>query len=164
MSEDDRLSGGRVERLWVKRAKRGPMDAVPDAQFIARRGMAGNADAGGRRQVTVISRERWQELTAPLGGVDPVLRRANVLVSGIELEASRGRLLQIGDAQLRINGETRPCRALDFALPGLQHALDPRWGGGVYAEVTVGAVVRVGDVVAWIDESRDQINPRSRTA
>jgi MOSC domain-containing protein YiiM len=148
----DRESGGRIERLWIKRAKRGQMDAVPEAQFIARRGLAGNADAGGRRQVTIISRERWAELTGPLGDVDPVLRRANVMVSGIELEASRGRVLQVGAAIVRINGETRPCRSLDFAFDGLQRALDPRWGGGVYGEVAEGGVVRVGDVVRWIDE------------
>ena len=149
---EDRVSGGRVERMWVKRAKRGQMDEVPEAQFIARRGLAGNADAGGRRQVTIISRERWDELTAPLGDVDPVLRRANVMVSGIELETSRGRVLQVGSAVVRINGETRPCRSLDFVLDGLQHALDPRWGGGVYGEVAEGGVVHVGDVVRWIDE------------
>ena len=145
------MSDGRVERLWVKRAQRGPMDAVHDAQFIARRGIAGNADAGGRRQVTIISRERWRELTEALGEIDPVLRRANVMVSGIELEGSRGRVLQIGAATVRVNGETRPCRALDFAYEGLQHALDPHWGGGVYAEVIEGAVVRLDDVVCWVE-------------
>ena len=145
------MSDGHVERLWVKRAQRGPMDPVHEAHFIARRGIAGNADAGGRRQVTIISRERWRELTEALGEVDPVLRRANVMVSGIELEGSRGRLLQVGAATVRVNGETRPCRALDFALEGLQKALDPHWGGGVYAEVIDGAVVRVDDVVRWID-------------
>jgi MOSC domain-containing protein YiiM len=74
-----------------------------------------------------------------------------VMVSGIELEGSRGRLLQVGAATVRVNGETRPCRALDFALEGLQKALDPHWGGGVYAEVIDGAVVRLDDVVRWID-------------
>jgi MOSC domain-containing protein YiiM len=131
------------------------MDEVPHARFIARRGIEGNADIGGRRQITVISRERWRELTEALGAVDPVLRRANVMVSGIELEASRGRLLQIGASRVRVNGETRPCRALDFALPGLQRALDPHWGGGVYAEVVDGADVHVGDLVQWIDEPAD---------
>jgi MOSC domain-containing protein YiiM len=131
------------------------MDEVLHARFIARRGIEGNADIGGRRQITVISRERWHELTETLGDVDPVLRRANVMVSGIELEASRGRVLQIGAARVRVNGETRPCRALDFALPGLQRALDPHWGGGVYAEVVEGAAVHVGDLVQWIDEPAD---------
>ncbi|HUP76350.1 MAG TPA: MOSC domain-containing protein [Acidimicrobiales bacterium] len=150
MSEP-RVESGRVERLWVKRAKRGSMDAVSEVQFVARRGLAGNADAGGRRQVTILSRERWSELTHALGDVDPVVRRANVMVSGIELEATRGRLLQIGAATVRVNGETRPCRALDFVVEGLQRALDPRWGGGVYAEVIEGGVVHVDDVVQWTD-------------
>ena len=98
------MNAGRVEAMWVKRAHRGPMDAVDEAQFIARRGLAGNADIGGRRQVTIIERGRWLEATAALGDVDPVLRRANVMVSGIDLEASRGRLLQVGDVILAIDG------------------------------------------------------------
>jgi MOSC domain-containing protein YiiM len=160
------MSDGRVEALWVKRFHRGPMDAVDTVRFIARRGIADNADIGGRRQVTLIALERWRELTAPLGEIDPVVRRANVLLSGIELERSRGRVLQLGDAVLRINGETRPCRALDFVVPGLVRALDPRWGGGVYAEVVEGAVVHVGDSARWTEpvEPGDQIRPSSRTA
>jgi MOSC domain-containing protein YiiM len=150
------MSDGRVEALWIKRAHRGPMDAVDEARLIARRGLAGNADIGGRRQVTVIARERWHELTASLGEVDPTLRRANVMVSGIELEGSRGRVLLIGAATVRVNGETRPCRSLDFALAGLQRALDAHWGGGVYTEVVAGGVVRVGDVVRWADAPADR--------
>jgi MOSC domain-containing protein YiiM len=146
------MNDGRLEYLWIKRAKGTKMDAVQEAQFIVRRGIAGNADIGGRRQITLISRERWHELTSTLGEIDPIVRRANLLVSGIELEGSRGRFLQIGASRVRVNGETRPCRALEFTLPGLQHALDPRWGGGVCAEVVEGAVVRVGDAVRWIDE------------
>jgi MOSC domain-containing protein YiiM len=160
------MSEGRVEALWVKRFRRGPMDAVDAARFIARRGIAENADIGGRRQVTLIALERWRQLTAPLGEIDPVVRRANVMLSGIELAGSRGRVLQLGDAVLQINGETRPCRALDFAVPGLVRALEPRWAGGVFAEVVEGAVVRVGDPARWAEpaEPGDQIRPSSRTA
>ena len=147
------MSEGRVEALWVKRAHRGPMDEVDEAEFISRRGLAGNADIGGRRQLTIIDRGRWRAATADLGDVDPVLRRANVMVSGIDLEASRGRLLRIGDATVRVNGETRPCRALEFARPGLQRALDAHWGGGVYTEVVDGATVHVGDPVRWAEPS-----------
>ena len=72
----------------------------------------------------LFERRTPRKLTAPLGEIDPVVRRANVLLSGIELERSRGRVLQLGDAVLRINGETRPCRALDFVVPGLVRASD----------------------------------------
>jgi MOSC domain-containing protein YiiM len=141
---------GRVEALWIKRAHRGPMDRVDTMQLIERRGIADNADIGGRRQVTILSIERWRDLTAELGDIDPATRRANVLVSGIELDDSRDRRLRIGACELLVNGETRPCRLMDFAVPGLQVALDPKWGGGAYAEVTTGGTVTVGDPVEWI--------------
>lgn len=149
------MNEGRVEALWVKRAHRVPMDELDEAQFITRRGLAGNADIGGRRQVTIIDRGRWLAATAALGDVDPALRRANVMVSGIDLEASRGRLLQIGDATVRVNGETRPCRSLDFTHPGLQDALDAHWAGGVYTDVVDGGTVRVGDAVRWVEPAAD---------
>ena len=46
---------GRVEQLWIKRMKRGPMDPVTRAVAIAGRGLQGNANQGGKRQV------RWRE-------------------------------------------------------------------------------------------------------
>ena len=33
-------------------------------------------------------------------------------------------------------------------------ALFPDWGGGAYAEVVLGGVLRVGDEVSWIDEDQ----------
>src|SRR4051812_2652970 len=85
---------GTLERIWLKRAKRGPVDM---ALLEADRGLRGNANRGGRRQVTIISRERWSELMQALGAtLPPSARRANLMVSGIELQQSRGRILRIG--------------------------------------------------------------------
>lgn len=128
------------------------MDAVDHARLIARRGIEGNADLGGRRQVTLIASERWDRVDADLGTeVDPVLRRANLLVSGIDLEGSRDRVLVVGECRLRIGGETRPCRLMDEQHAGLQDALDADWGGGAYAEVVDGGTITVGDWVAFDD-------------
>ena len=141
---------GRLEAIWIKRAKRGPMDAVPCAQLQRDRGIAGNANRGGRRQVTIISLERWRELMDTLGAdLAPSTRRANFMISGLSLERSRGRVLRIGAARLRINGETRPCEQMEAAHPGLQQAMQSRWGGGAYAEVLEDADVCVGDAVDW---------------
>jgi MOSC domain-containing protein YiiM len=145
---------GRVEQLWIKPARRLPMRPVSNAQLIEKIGMEGNADSRGRRQVAILSKERWDiardELDSP---VDPVVRRANMLVSGLDLVGTRGRVLVIADARLRIGGENRPCRLMDTFHAGLQSALDADWGGGVYATVTSGGFVRVGDDVVWVDES-----------
>ena len=141
---------GRLERIWIKRAHRGPMDGYQWAHLVAGRGIEGNADQGGRRQVTVLSRERWASVCQSLGEpIDPRERRANLLVSGVELADSRGRVLKVGGCRLRVLGETRPCERMDEAFQGLRAALGPDWGGGVYAEVLDDGDVTIGDEVAW---------------
>ena len=141
---------GRVEAIWVKRAKGGPMDRVDRALLEAGRGLQGNANRGGRRQVTIISAERWRELMDALGAdLDPSARRANLMLSGLDLERSRGRVLRIGGARLLINGETRPCEQMEEAHAGLQALMRERWGGGAYAEVIDGGELHVGDAASW---------------
>lgn len=141
----------KLERIWIKRRRRAPTEPVLLATLVAGRGIEGNADQGGRRQVTIIAAERWGELMAELeASTDPSARRANLLVSGIDLADTRGRLLQVGTCRLRVRGETAPCERMDEALPGLREAMRARWGGGVFAEVTAGGEIRVGDPVAWI--------------
>ena len=49
--------------IWIKRMHRGPMDAVAEADLVAGRGLRGDATQGGRRQVTIMSLDRWQALT-----------------------------------------------------------------------------------------------------
>lgn len=141
---------GKLERIWIKRARLGPMDPAERATLVAGRGIEGNANQGGRRQVTILSVERWTALMAGLGAdLDPAARRANLCVSGLDLEETRDRILRVGACRLRILGETRPCVRMDEALPGLQEALRPRWGGGAYAETLDDGEIAVGDTVAW---------------
>ena len=141
---------GSLERIWLKRAKRGPMDGVEAAILEPGRGLRGNANLSGRRQVTIISRERWSELMADLGAnVPPIARRANLMVSGLDLEGSRDRILRIGSARLKINGETRPCERMEETHAGLEALMRDRWGGGAFAEVLVGGEIRVGDAAEW---------------
>ena len=140
-----------LDAIWIKRARRGPMDPVDSAVLDAARGIRSNADQGGRRQVTIISRERWTLITNEVGAsLDPSVRRANLMVSGLDLENSRGRMLRIGAVLLKVNGETRPCERMEEACAGLQQAMRDHWGGGVYAEVVEGGEIRRGDIAEWI--------------
>src|SRR5512134_307065 len=127
MSRPAQLTSGRLEAIWLKRAKGGPMDAVDVADLDPGAGLRGDANRGGRRQVTIIASERWVELMEALGAdLNPRTRRANLMVSGIDLENSRGRLLRVGSVLLRINGETRPCEQMERARDGLQALMRDR--------------------------------------
>ena len=61
---------------------------------------------------------------------DPAGRRANILLSGVPLAHTRGRILVIGEATLAIGGELTPCERMEDVTPGLQAALRPDWRGG----------------------------------
>ncbi len=140
------MSGvGKLEAIWIKRFRRGPMDPKVSAALRAGRGIEDNANQGGKRQVTVISKEAFENVSADLGAaIDPAWRRANFLVSGVDLRESRGRILDVGGVGIRIAGETQPCEQMDEAYRGLRAALSPEWRGGVYGEVVDDGEVEVG--------------------
>src|SRR5688572_22097222 len=143
-------AAGRLDAIWIKRAHRGIMDPVEEAQLIEGRGIVGNVDRSRRRQVTLLERETWDRVMAALNGdAEPSARRANLLIGGVALAQTRGRILRIGDTLLVIGGETTPCERMEAVLPGLRAALSPDWGGGAFAQVLKGAMIRVGDVAAW---------------
>ena len=141
---------GHIEAIWIKFAHRGPMDSVEEATLIAGEGVAGSVDRSRRRQVTLLESESWAACMTELGvQKDPGLRRANILLGGVRLVQTRGRTLVVGDARLAIGGELTPCERMDEVTPGLQAVLRPDWRGGVFAQVLLGGVIRVGDPVEW---------------
>jgi MOSC domain-containing protein YiiM len=147
---------GQLIAIWTKRAHRGPMDGVAEAELEAGRGVRGSADQGGKRQITVIDEAAWLDATAEAGGhVDSSKRRANVLLRGLDLRNSRGRMLRLGQCTVRVHGETRPCERMDEALPGLREAMKSEWRGGVYGEIVDGGTIRVGDTAEWIEEKAE---------
>jgi len=144
---------GKLEVIWLKRARGGPMHSVDEAVSVEGRGLEGGADFDRERQVTLIEREVFDRLKGELEGfVEPVMRRANLMVSGgIRLEGTRDQTLAVGDLRIHVHGETRPCVRMDEACEGLMDALDPHWGGGVHGSVLNDATIAVGDEVHWED-------------
>jgi len=121
-----------------------PMRETVAARITKAQGVGSDARGKpGPRQVTVLTRAGWEAACAEIGiGYLPwTMRRANLLVDGIELKGKVGYDLQVGDAVLAITGETRPCERMSQAQPGLRAALEHDWRGGVTCRV-----VRSGNV------------------
>lgn len=106
----------------------------------------------GKRQVTVIACEAWRAVCDGIGVELPwVARRANLLVEGLELENSGGRVLKVGDVRLLVTKETAPCERMEEVHKGLFAALAAGWRGGVCCRVLQGGKINLGDKVELID-------------
>jgi len=141
----------RLARIWLKPVKGEPLQEVENASVRSDHGLVGNAERGGRRQVTVLSAEDWEAANAQAGSeLDPSARRANILVTGLgNLVESTGQVLKVGGARIQVTGETRPCNLMDAAHQGLRAAMEVSWRGGVHGIVLNDADLAVGDEVSW---------------
>lgn len=154
----ERSGPGKLLAIWIKPAHGAPLEACQEAELVEGKGLAGNADRGGRRQVSLLDADAWARAARELGQeLPPETRRANLLIEGIELAGIQGRLLRIGDCGLRILGQTTPCRKMEAQREGLARALMRDWRGGSYGTVEAGGTIRVGDPVAWDPSDRDEV-------
>jgi MOSC domain-containing protein YiiM len=125
------------------------MDPAEHATAVAGQGLEGDANYGrSRRQVTIIEKEVFDRIGEVLPGARPLMRRANFMVSGVQLRDTRDRVLSLGDVRVHVQGETRPCERMDEQCPGLTGALAEDWNGGVYGIVLDAGEIRVGDPVS----------------
>ena len=116
--------------------------------LVTGKGLDVETRGGGVRQVTLLSVEAWDDVCAELGAELPWhTRRANLFIGGIDLAATVGCVVTIGEARLRIHGESKPCNVMDQQHQGLRAALRPHGRGGVFAEVLTGGTIRIDDVV-----------------
>lgn len=142
---------GKLIGIARREKSRGPMEELEDVDVSPAAGVAGDfRGRPGARQVTVLSREAWEAACAELGAdLAWTTRRANLLVEGIDLEATTGRRLCIGSVRLEITGETDPCPRMDEQRPGLRAALESAWRGGATCRVVQGGSLRPGDPAKW---------------
>ncbi|MBL8472035.1 MAG: MOSC domain-containing protein [Rhodocyclaceae bacterium] len=100
------------------------------------------------RQVTLIQAEHIAAVAAMLGraNLDPALLRRNVVVSGINLLALKGRRFQVGSASLEWSGLCQPCSRMEQALGGGGYNA-MRGHGGITARVLTPGTLEVGAAV-----------------
>ncbi len=146
---------GMVRALAVRPGDRRPMIEVTEGKAKAGKGFEGDPRAKGKRGLTLLSTECWVEATRELHRILPWhTRRANILVEGLDLSATIGRRLRIGEVTLHVYGPTTPCAEMDELHPGLWNALKPDMRGGVYGEVLNDGIIRLGHSVEVLRESQ----------
>ncbi len=134
--------------MWLREQSGIPARGIEAARAVAGRGLVGDHADGGKRQITLIDVASWRAACVELGQeLDPALRRANVLISGLDLGSCIGKTLRLGDVRVAVLGETTPCALMEATEPGLLRALAPACRGGVYCQILDDGEIAIGDVV-----------------
>ena len=138
---------GVVTWIGIRPERRNAMERV---EALAGTGLKGDhyKSKGGKRQVTLIQAEHIQATASFVGmeSIDPSLLRRNVVVSGINLLALKGKQFRIGEALLEYTGECHPCSRMEENLgTGGYNAM--RGHGGINARIIDGGDIALGDTV-----------------
>lgn len=143
-----------VTGIAYRKKPKAPMAEIDSVEITCEHGVVPDfRGKPGKRQVTLISAQSWQDACAELGAELPwTFRRANILIDGLRFSAGDvGRIIRIGEAELQVMIETDPCPRMDAQHPGLTAALLPDWRAGVCCKVLKSGPVRIGDPVHYLD-------------
>lgn len=141
---------GRVAWIGLRPARREPFMAVDLAELVQGRGLVGDrySRRDGGRQVTLIQAEDLAAIASYLGR-DTVLPddlRRNIVTTGVNLLALKGRRFRIGDAVLEYSSECHPCSRMEESFdPGGYNAV--RGHGGITARVITSGRIQLGDEI-----------------
>lgn len=141
---------GKVELITI-RSKRG---AIPQelecVKAISGKGLEADHYKGssGKRSVTIIQKEHIDAVASMLGqtNIDPKLLRRNIVVSGMNLLALKGKQFKLGEALLEYTGQCHPCSRMEENLgQGGYNAM--RNHGGITCRILESGMVKLGDAL-----------------
>lgn len=142
-----RMRPGIVDWIGVRLKRRAPMLVVQEAELTVSQGLMGDRYSGrsGERHVTLIGRESLVAIAAFLDQhVTADQLRRNIVISGINLLALKGKRFRLGNALLEMTGECHPCSRMEETFgEGGYNAV--RGHGGITARVLENGTVRLGD-------------------
>ncbi|PVY70072.1 MOSC domain-containing protein YiiM [Tamilnaduibacter salinus] len=142
---------GRVVWIGVRPARGEPMTALERVWVMPGKGLDGDRFKGrgtSKRQVTLIQQEHLHAIASCLqrDAIRPETFRRNIVVSGLNLLALKGKTFRIGDVTLEYTGLCHPCSKMETALgPGGYNAM--RGHGGITTRVVEGGELALGDAV-----------------
>ena len=139
---------GIVRAIAFRPTDSDPMREIEECRVLVNRGLELENRPPGKRSLTLLSRESWIDTCRDLRADLPWwIRRANLLVEGLDLAATIGHTVEIGAIRVYIHDETRPCKLMDEQHEGLRAALKGEFRGGVFGQVLNEGVIRIGDEI-----------------
>jgi MOSC domain-containing protein YiiM len=140
---------GKVEWLSIRPQKKQALKIV-NSVVVCEQGLESDHYAGrsGNRSVTLIQKEHINAIASMLHRetVAPEELRRNIVVSGINLLALKGREFSIGTAVFKMTGLCHPCSRMEEALgDGGYNAM--RGHGGITASVVSTGIIKLQDKV-----------------
>ena len=138
---------GQLDWIGLRPRRRAAVVMVESAEILGE-GLQGDHGASDKRAITLFQSAHLPVVAAFLGRdtVPPELLRRNLMVSGINLSALKGREVAIGKAIVEITGICAPCSRMEEALGhGGYSAM--RGHGGWCARVLQPGTVTLGDQV-----------------
>jgi MOSC domain-containing protein YiiM len=141
---------GKLQWIGLRPERKAPMLAPTSVEAIAGIGLAGDrySSKNGKRQVTLIQGEHVLAIASLLcrDAVTPELLRRNLVVTGINLLALKGKQFRIGNTLLEYTGLCHPCSAMEATFgAGGYNAV--RGHGGITARVIESGTMALGDAV-----------------
>lgn len=139
-----------IHRVTVKDA---PAEPLTEAVVRADRGIEGDwrgrPNSGG--QLTLIEEEALEGVARRLGiTVQPGSSRRQVVVRGMALNPTVGKVLRVGEVEVEVVMLCDPCDNMERKIaPGARDALTSR--GGIRTRVLKGGTLRVGDRVSVLE-------------
>ncbi len=156
------MRAGRLDWIGLRPARRETLQSVMTASVEIGGGLVGDHYTGpldGKRMVSMIQAEHLAAVAGILGlpRVTPLMTRRNLVVSGLNLLALKGRQFTIGDALFEFTGPCAPCSRMDENLgPGGFQAM--RGHGGIITRVLRAGTIEVGDSVVVLDVAQHLSN------
>lgn len=145
---------GIVKLVTIRPMRKDPPVVLHEVEAIAEVGLDGDhyASKGGKRQVTLISQEHIDAVASFLGKeeIDPLALRRNIITSGINLQALKGKRFQIGGAILEHTGECHPCSRMEENL-GRGGYTAMRGHGGITCSIIRSGRIAPGDTIKLLD-------------
>ncbi len=138
---------GKIDAVFLRADRKSGVVSVSES-WVSETGLSGDHGRAGKRAVTLMQAEHVAVIAALAKQIEleACLLRRNLVVSGLNILALRGRQILVGDAVIELTVPCHPCSRMESVLGhGGYSAM--RGHGGFCASVIRPGYVRIGDKV-----------------